>query len=77
MVPYPDEGKDATDQRRPSPRQLFIRLIGTNGKCIMDGELIRGLSIGLADIGECDLGEVVLPTKLNLCIATAALRDGN
>lgn len=43
----------------------------------MDGELIRGLSIGLADIGECDRGEVVLPTKLSLCIATAALRDGN
>ncbi len=43
----------------------------------MDGELIRGLSIGLADIGECDLGDVVLPTKLSLCIATAALRDGN
>lgn len=59
VVPYPDDGNDATDHRRPS-RQLVIRFIGTNGNCIILGELIRGLSIGLADIGECDLGDVLL-----------------
>lgn len=61
VVPYPDEGNDATDHRRPSPRQLDIRLIGKNGNCILlAGELIRGLSdTGLADIGECERGDVV------------------
>lgn len=51
VVPYPDDdGSEATDHRRPSPRQTFdMRLIGANGKC---GELIRGLSIGLANTGE-------------------------
>lgn len=60
VVPYPDEGNDATDHLRPSPRQLDIRLIGKNGNCILlAGELIRGLSTGLADIGECERGDVV------------------
>lgn len=60
VVPYPDDGKDATDHRLPSPRQLDIRLMGKKGNCILlAGELIRGLSTGLADIGECDRGDVV------------------
>lgn len=60
VVPYPEDGSDATDHRRPSPLQLDIRLMGKNGNCILlAGELIRGLSTGLADIGECERGEVV------------------
>lgn len=60
VVPYPDDGSDATDHLRPSPRQLDIRFIGKNGNCILlAGELIRGLSTGLADIGECERGDVV------------------
>lgn len=85
VVPYPDDGNEATDHRRPSPRQLLIRLIGTtNGKCIWLGELMRGESIGLAEIGECDRGdaeaattEAACPTKLRRWIATTALRDGS
>lgn len=58
VVPYPEEGSEATDHRRPSPRQLESLLMGTKGNCIMLGELIRGLSMGLADIGECERGDV-------------------
>ena len=48
-------------------------MIGTNGKLLILGELIRGLSIGLAETGEWDLGDV-LATKLKRCIATAEWR---
>lgn len=43
------------------------------------GELILGLSTGLAEIGECDRGDVVklwCPPSDNRCMATAALLDG-
>lgn len=79
VVTYPDDGSDATDHLRLS--QLFdadatldaMRLIGTNGNCIILGELIRGLSMGLAGMGEWERGEM-FATKLNRCRATAALR---
>lgn len=44
------------------------------------GELILGLSTGLADTGECDRGEVVKlwwPPSDSRWMATAALLDGN
>lgn len=57
-----------------------MRLIGKNEKCNAPaGEFIRGLSTGLADIGECERGDVVklwCPPNDNRCMATAALRDG-
>lgn len=52
VVTYPELGNEATDHRRLSLFLLVILLIGTNGKWIMLGELIRGLSIGLAGMGE-------------------------
>lgn len=56
-----------------------MRLIGKNEKCnALAGEFIRGLSTGLADIGECERGDVAKwPPNESRCIATAALRDGN
>jgi len=52
VVPYPEEGSEATDQRRPSttPRHEAILLIGANANGM--GELRRGLSTGLAEYGE-------------------------
>lgn len=40
FVPYPDEGKEATDQRLPS---VFFK--GTKTKWL-DGDMLRGLSSG-------------------------------
>jgi hypothetical protein len=73
-------GSEATDHRRPStevpppsPRQLDNLLIGAKGKFMILGEFVFGLSLGLADTGECDRGDVC--AKLSLCIATAELLE--
>lgn len=50
---------------------MLLRLNGANTNCDVFGELTRGLSIGLGNIGECERGEI-FEIKLTRC--TAGLR---
>lgn len=58
LVPYPEEGSEARDQRLPS-----VLRAGTKEKCAaVLGEKLRGLSSGLVPVcpcrGECGRGSV-------------------
>lgn len=78
LVPYPEEGKDAKDQRRPS-----ALLEEANEKCAgLLGEKFRGLSRGLLPRcpgrgrGECgrgSVGEVVVRIRLFLLLVRQLL----
>lgn len=78
LVPYPEEGRDANDQRLPS-----ALLEEANEKCAgLLGEKLRGLSSGLLPRcpgrgrGECgrgSVGDVVVKIKLFLLLVRQLL----
>lgn len=80
LVPYPEEGNEARDQRLPSVLSALCPWLraGTKEKCAaVLGEKLRGLSSGLVPVcpcrGECGRGKVgeVLDVTIRLFLLLA------